>query len=475
MQKEENVQIADSSQENPEFKYSQPPLVNRFTASFIDIVILVVVIVGLLFTTGLVLPNFPAYETASREIIRESFNSQLQPAHLLPNEEGYQTRFSYENEFMARIYPVNEGESEVNSIRPKNIEAVYSDYAIIQQLAYFYCTYLSGNESRVREKDTVAISDEDNKDPIYYGIYKDTGLSKITYKGQIISNPKDFFTPEWFNKTILNVDPTMNTEGNNYFALVKAPDGTFDNSQIATVRKDGGANLFKATMESNPDASIPLDQQTTLDGVYYNLGSTYFSEEANVALMRFFSSRYIEAIETLNAQEYLVQHDAILSSMGNYAFWIIISIITIILQLVIPISLKKGQTLGRLFMKIGVVNRNDGYIAKKWQILLRFSLYAIVILLGFVFQFFIPLAEWLMIGIFLGIQLITVILVLLGKNLKLSVEDYFSNTSLADVTHRRIYKDRLEEVKNLENDKANELNNSIQPKINQKYDTRTKK
>ena len=440
---------------------SFPSLINRFTAVVIDMVIAVTLIVGLVFGAGLVLKGNKDYSKMEAEIRTEFLSSQLRPT--MPSGVNFVSRALEASEFMGRTFPVENNQMEFASTRPRNDSgvdsALYSDYRIIQSLAYFYCSYMAGNENAIRQND---IRDDGTIAGTEY-VLSELANEQVLYKSQLIT-PADYFTVEWFNRNILEVNPSApaGEKGNRYFTIEKE-DGSLDWNSVATPKY----SLFiDDDWFVSPDATLPLSQQEVDEFTNYSLGMTYFGD-FDQDLQMFFASKYSDAASFFYSLDYISTLDAEMAKMESFVAWTAVSIVALILFLVIPLCMKKGQTIGRLLFKIGVVNRNTGFFVKKWQTLLRFAPYILVLVLGFVLA-----NDLVVIGILLGLYLIDMIMVILSKDNKLSISDYISNTALADYGVRAIHKNHVDEVEYLKKKQSEDDHVVVQPKINPEYDSR---
>ena len=461
----ENIDQVDLP--TPEKLYIPPSTINRFTASFIDNTIVIVLSIILLFSLGLGLLTNSHYSSMVSERRDHSISAQL--TQLLENSrtgEGvisYTTRNVGANEFMARIYPADDDMGEFYSTRPRDpnspASAVYSDYRIIQTLAYFYCTYLAGDETSLRIND---LNDDGLSIGTPYSVNPDSGAA-IKY-GEVNVLPTTF-NIEWFNRNILEYIPEDSDSRG--FKLFVSPNIA---SVVASPRTD--IDLFWAGKDIFPVANTSLKDQASLleDDVNYALGAAYFTETANSVLMDFFASKYSVALATFAELPYILSLEKEMFNISHYAGWTIISVVFLLYFLVFPLIRKKGETLGRLIFKIGVVNRSTGLISKKWQTVVRFVPYLLVLVLGFLLKY-----DLIVFAVLAALYLVDIALILLSKTQKLSFADYLSNTVLADYAKKILFPNysALRVHLDVEAEIANRP--GAQGDINPIYDSRIKK
>ena len=103
---------------------------------------------------------------------------------------------------------------------------------------------------------------------------------------------------------------------------------------------------------------------------------------------------------------------------------------SIVFLLVVPMCNKKGQTLGMMFMKTAVVNRANGFQAKKTQVLIRF-------LILFLF-------EGLLSVFILGLPALISFTMMMFSKENNSLHDYFSASIVVDLSRTRIFKNEQE-------------------------------
>ena len=457
---------------NPELRYRQPPMINRFTAAFIDLVVFVAMALAIILGSGMVLANVSGYADLATQQSTHYLTSQLHQVREIENGQ-YKPVALMTNEFMARTYPVENGKEEYLSVKPKNAEAQYSEYKVIQILAYFYCSYMAGDESALRANDYLVTDGLSIPKGAEYVVSPNAHKETIFKKNTVI--PSETFTIEWFNRNVLEVNPGGQGAGNQFFELTKNDDDSVNWNKVAVIRPSKYSEFFQTGMSTHPSTDTQLSLQDPLETINYSLGSGYFKETANTEFQDFFSRKMDDAVTYFGTLDYMHELYLSMDFIAHYVAWSFLSLVIVVYFLIIPLCMKKGQTIGRLLFKIGVVNRKDGFVAKKWQTLLRFIPYVLVVIMGLLLKLVVPISDIVVLGILFGLYLIDIILVLLTKDFKLSVEDYFSNTSLADYSLMEIHKDIVEEVRYKEEKIIENANKAVQPKINSKYDARTHK
>ena len=262
-------------------------------------------------------------------------------------------------------------------------EKTENGYKIIDALAYFYTVYLAGDTKRASSGDSVSPSAD--KEMV-------AGEEKVT--------PRSYYTVEWFNTNVLELPKEGQEAKYNYF----------------TYQKDGENNDYtKIGTVSEAYIEVEVVGEETISKI-----------NASDEMINFVYEKYKAAVNTFANQEYMTDYSNKITNINQLITLICrLSFIFIFLE-IIPFFLKGGKTLGKLFMRLHLVNM-QGEPVKKWQILVRPLLYfAIPIILYFVPNLIIQIASILV------LLIATIVLMATNKKNRLCLHDYFARTIVVE-------------------------------------------
>ena len=192
---------------------------------------------------------------------------------------------------------------------------------IINQVAYFYLSYLTGENVAANFEPSL-----DKDEPII--------IDGVSYL------PKDYYDITFFNTNILK----MEEEG-----------ATFFNYQ----KDEGVININKIAL---------LDEQF-LEEVVVD-GQSVIRVVNNATLLAFLDEIYQEAIKVFYSQKALVRANKIIDN-NNIILLFVSSIPSfIIIYLLMPLLSPFGKSIGKYLFSLAVVDR-FGYQVQKWRLLLR--------------------------------------------------------------------------------------------------------
>lgn len=196
---------------------------------------------------------------------------------------------------------------------------------IIDHISYFYCSYLTGENI---EEGLSASLDKDEK------VVEDG----ITYTS------KEYYTVAYFNEKILGLPKTGETNESRYF-IYKEEAGVIDYTQIGIVNPD-----YIETVNTGDGFVKRLKNDSGL----LKFINDFYQESVNV----FFNQKTIKSSqETMNRYNIMIMLVATMPTLAVFYF-------------LLPLLSPFGQTLGKRFLSLAVVD-DRGYLIKKWQILLR--------------------------------------------------------------------------------------------------------
>lgn len=195
---------------------------------------------------------------------------------------------------------------------------------IVKRLSYFYLSYLTGENLEVDaepslEKDEYIIID---------------GLSYL---------PKDYYTVKFFNEKILKINDE--NSGGKYFKYATNGD-TIDENQIAIIDVQ-----FVTEISSNNETIKRLKNDT--------------------GLVAFLKNIYQDAIKVFYAQKSIKMANQAIRDTNIALMFIATMPSFCIFYLIIPLLSPFGKTIGKHIFSLAVTT-DKGYLAKKWQIPLRY-------------------------------------------------------------------------------------------------------
>lgn len=452
-------------QENitPELRYSKPSNVIRFTASAIDVVIaafLAFLFVFVFFTpvnnsprlTELAL-DYNTYHTSSQLAYHKRSAVSKEEFDASDENKGFAIVNIYPEYFFGNITkPYDDPERiadghEYWSVRPQNANAQYSDYRVIQSLAYYYCSYLPNQN--LRENDVVdgvmfgekyIGSPDANK-----GAYRPDGSKILDGLGNEIL-AKDYYTVQWFNENVLEltkkdrIEQIIN-EGSTY------DENDYD-SMLFSYQRDSEGNIVYDKVgvpkEKYKKMNV-LDPSEVEDSEYgqFAYSSTYFTPSGEKTLYDFFEVKYANALKHFESGPTVFPIRSEIDKLTHFFVWGMVSAALLILNVIIPMAIPGGKTLGRLFMGIVIVDRRTGFRAKWWQNLLRTSLTLLIIIMGFAIPY-----DYVLVPIIVGagILLIDIILVVINRDKKNSLPDLLSVTTQGYNKTTPVLKNKEEEI-----------------------------
>ena len=196
-----------------------------------------------------------------------------------------------------------------------------SKSAFINELSYFYCSYLTGENI---DTDLEASPDKDQQIVVDSKSYL----------------PKDYYTVTYFNEEILGLPKEGEENKSDFFVYTDN-----DPSKIGAVKEE----LIEEV--ANGEGTI---KRLVRDNELLK----YFQKKYDEAIKVFYEQPSIKkASETMNKTNIILM---LVSTLPSFAIFYII----------IPLCSRFGKTLGKRFLSLIVVT-DKGYQVKKWQILLR--------------------------------------------------------------------------------------------------------
>lgn len=252
------------------------------------------------------------------------------------------------------------------------------NYLIIDRLSYFYTVFLAGDELKVTTNEKVCPD---------YNIPIDVDGAQIL--------PKDYYTVKWFNENVLSLPSEGHEASVDYFAYQK--DGeNIDYTKIGTVN----------------EKYIVTEGETT-------------KVEASKDMVNYVYDRYKDAVTLLQKQKFYIGATQYLNNVNSLITFLLRMSAVTIFYLILPLCLKRGKTLGKLFLRLSLVRPNNEPI-KRWQVIPR----AALALLLPVILYLIP-NIWIQLIVVMGLLIANIILLIVLKD-KRVIHDLISLTAVAE-------------------------------------------
>ena len=251
-------------------------------------------------------------------------------------------------------------------------EKTETGYRIIDALSYFYTVYLAGDTEKCTTGDIVAVNANE----------------EVVIDGQTVI-PKNYYTVNWFNVNVLGLADGERPAKYDYFVYQKDSDDNIDYTKIGTV---------------NPK---------------------YIQEDvvnAPEEMINYVYEQYKKAASTFYEQNFIVDLVNYIDGVNNLVTFLVRLFFIIVIFEVLPLSLKRGKTLGKLLMRLSLV-KPDGEPIKRWQVIPR----GLIIVL-------VPLFLYLVTNLIAQIVVVSalfiadMIIILVNKNGRMIIHDFIAQT-----------------------------------------------
>ena len=260
-------------------------------------------------------------------------------------------------------------------------EKTETGYCIIDSMSYFYTVYLAGDT----EKCTVG------------HIVAPNANEKMDFDGQTLT-PKEYYTVDWFNVNVLGLASGEKVAKNDYFTYQKDVDDNFDYSKIGTVNpKYIEDDVVKAPEE----------------------------------MIQYVYNEYKNAATVFYNQDYVVDIDNYIDSVQNLVTFLVRLFFVLIIFEVLPLSLNRGKTLGKLLMRLSLV-RPDGEPIKRWQVIPRGAIILLVPLFLYLVTNLIA-----QIAVVMALFIADMIIILVNKNGRMIIHDFIAQTVVTEDPERK--------------------------------------
>ena len=251
-------------------------------------------------------------------------------------------------------------------------EKTETGYRIIDALSYYYTIYLAGDTEKCSVGDIVA----------------ENANKEVVIDGQTVI-PKNYYTIEWFNVNVLGLSSGEKPAKYDYFVYQKDADNNPDYTKVGTV---------------NPK--------------YIEDDVVQAPEE----MVNYVYDEYKKAASSFYEQDYIVKLVNYIDGVNNLITFLVRLFFVIVIFEVLPLSLKRGKTLGKLLMRLSLVKPN-GEPIQRWQVIPRGA----IILLIPVFLYLVTnlIAQ---IAVVSAIFIADMIIILVNKNGRMVIHDFIAQT-----------------------------------------------
>lgn len=247
---------------------------------------------------------------------------------------------------------------------------------IISSLSYFYTVYMAGDEAKTPDGDVVSLNAD-----------KEVEIDGVK------TTAKNTYTVEWFNTKVLQLPVGEQIAKYDYFDYQKNELNENDYSKIGVV-----------------------NQKYIVDG----------KVTASDEMISFIFDEYKKAADILFSQDYMVKYQDIVDNAQATVTLISRLSFILIFYEIIPLSLSRGKSLGKLCMKLSLMKPNEEPI-KRWQVIPRGLIMLLIpLILYFVKNIYIQLS------VILVLVIATIMLYVLNKDKRRIIHDYIAQTFVVE-------------------------------------------
>ena len=313
-----------------------------------------------------------------------------------------------------------------------NIDGILSDYNKFQS-----DSFLVGEDSKALSFPAY------NKDDNTYGYKKYEEAVWKYYTVFLVTNPNATFLEEdefkgdktnpsevgkWVYQHVYKLEEN-NDKGDSFY---QSPNETTDYTKSPTLKQ-----TYKDLLEAEKNNNKTETAEKLL--------KYYYQSDDNSA-----TGLYVDCVKHFSSQPYGIDLTSRYSSISYWIWLPGVLISPLIFFFIIPLCVKRGRTIGKLIVSIGLANKN-GEEASKGQIAIHYS---ILTLVWYILA--LPINMNLTFTITSTVLLIDFIVLLLSKNHQ-SIHDKIASTEVVDLKLSTIYPsslkdEQIEEVKEVKED-----------------------
>lgn len=300
----------------------------------------------------------------------------------------------YQEDFHSHLFYYD----EANQTRANYKDGVKYE-TFLDVLQYYYLHYLTGED--------VEIPTDYSGDPDFY---KAPNYKEYVPGTELL--PKDYYTVQWFNKNVLEIEDDIPTETTSSYFQYVIVDGKPDKSQIGIRRTEHYSSEVKKVVE--------VPENETSNYLFTKYEQAYFD---SLMYMNFYLPIYEEVTLLISVS------------------WLIPFVLAgIIAYCIVPIFTSNSATFGKKIMKLGLCGI-DGYSMKNWQLFIRVLPYIVTVVGMFLF----PSTSYYL-SFAIGVVILMVSFALFAASPKhCALHDYCARTLVIDVQSSIIFDNELEE------------------------------
>lgn len=225
--------------------------------------------------------------------------------------------------------------------------------------------------------------------------------------------PKDYYTVQWFNRNVLEIEVDVPTEKTSaYFTYQTDEFGNPDKTKVG-IKRD-------KHYSQSTEQEVPITD----------------NEVSN-----FLSKKYREAyLGSLCQMDFYKTVNDELGLLTSISWIIPISLAAIISYVIIPVFTSNSATIGKKCFKLGLCGI-DGYSMEKWRLILR----VVPLIVTFVGMFFIPMTSYYFSFVLGGVVLMASVALYAASPKHCALHDYAARTMCIDAQSSIIFDNQVEE------------------------------
>ena len=301
--------------------------------------------------------------------------------------------YLYTEEYHSHLFNFDNGER-----RAYNTDVAPEKY--VEVLEYYYCHYLTGEN---------VVPSADYHGDIEY--FKAPNYKEYVPGTEIL--PKDYYTVEWFNKNILDIEDDVPTEKTTSYYAYRL------DSENKPIKNELGVRR-----EKHYSATTGREETIT-------------DNEVSNFLSRKYSEAYLNSLCKMDFYKSVNYEVGLLTSIS----WVIpLSLGAIINYVIIPLFTSNSQTIGKKVYRLGLCGM-DGYKMEKWRLILR----VVPLLLTISGMFFIPMSSYYFSFVLGAIVLMASVALYAASPKHCALHDYAARTLCFDAESSIIFDDQIEE------------------------------
>lgn len=256
-------------------------------------------------------------------------------------------------------------------------EKTATNYKMIDVLSHFYTVYLTNDTSKLSSDEVGSLNWD----------------KEIKIDDEIVV-PKDYYSIAWFNENILALPKEGTSDRtNDYFDYQRDESNNPIYTSIGTIN---------AKYIENDAVKAPSEMEN------------------------FVFEAYKQAVNSFNTQDFIAASAAKFTQTQDFITFLTRMILVLIIFEIVPLLTKNGKTLGKLMMRLSLVN-TKGEKIKKWQVLPRGIIYlGIPVLLYLVHNIFVQ------IGVIATFVVASIVLLSIKTKDRMVIHDFIARTIVVE-------------------------------------------